>query len=478
MARMFFIIKGLSSYFFIGKWIYKGVKMENIDFKKHIREVIKHRRDEFKEGKIVIIDEVKNNYIYENLFKISKYESLDDINSKYKINSGVNFISKDLLYEREDDFLEFIKENKKEIDFLIYGLDELANNLYKEENNILKVLSKLHFKTILILNRSEEFTLEELLYHHQYAQKELNIKNFFITKDRKINNRIVNQYEDICNYIYGNISMEYKNSFAMGQLVNEKIKEKHISEELVNIYNEILLIKDQEVLNKLTVVELCDITNLVKEEFMDFYNLENGNLEIIDIENGVIENIIGKAFHIDVNEALKSKEKLKILDSDEDNEIIKGFLDNENFNHESNNKEIELSECEKTAIMDLNEDEILKYNLTNDLESEFLSNNKQREELRKKENSEIKKLSIINMSEDRTFKEVTISDQYGINEEFEFEESEDFTPIQQIEEIDDKLKEVIWGNDEIAMDELDDFQLTEGSSKKYKKINMNGEIYN
>lgn len=452
--------------------------MENIDFKKHIREVIKHRRDEFKEGKIVIIDEVKNNYIYENLFKISKYESLDDINSKYKINSGVNFISKDLLYEREDDFLEFIKENKKEIDFLIYGLDELANNLYKEENNILKVLSKLHFKTILILNRSEEFTLEELLYHHQYAQKELNIKNFFITKDRKINNRIVNQYEDICNYIYGNISMEYKNSFAMGQLVNEKIKEKHISEELVNIYNEILLIKDQEVLNKLTVVELCDITNLVKEEFMDFYNLENGNLEIIDIENGVIENIIGKAFHIDVNEALKSKEKLKILDSDEDNEIIKGFLDNENFNHESNNKEIELSECEKTAIMDLNEDEILKYNLTNDLESEFLSNNKQREELRKKENSEIKKLSIINMSEDRTFKEVTISDQYGINEEFEFEESEDFTPIQQIEEIDDKLKEVIWGNDEIAMDELDDFQLTEGSSKKYKKINMNGEIYN
>lgn len=452
--------------------------MENIDFKKHIREVIKHRRDEFKEGKIVIIDEVKNNYIYENLFKISKYESLDDINSKYKINSGVNFISKDLFYEREDDFLEFIKENKKEIDFFIYGLDELANNLYKEENNILKVLSKLPFKTILILNRSEEFTLEELLYHHQYTQKELNIKNFFITKDRKINNRIVNQYEDICNYIYGNISMEYKNSFAMGQLVNEKIKEKHISEELVNIYNEILLIKDQEILNKLTVVELCDITNLVKEEFMDFYNLENGNLEIINIENGVIENIIGKAFHIDVNEALKSKEKLKILDSDEDNEIIKGFLDNENFNYESNNKEIELSECEKTAIMDLNEDEILKYNLMNDLEFEFLSNNKQREQLRKKENSEIKKVSIINMSEDRTFKEVTISDQYGINEEFEFEESEDFTPIQQIEEIDDKLKEVIWGNDEIAMDELDDFQLTEGSSKKYKKINMNGEVCN
>lgn len=452
--------------------------MENIDFKEYIRELIKDRKDEFKEGKIVIVDEAKNNYIYENLFKMSKDVLLEDINSEYKVNSGVNFISKDLFYEREDEFLDFVKNNKKEIDFLIYSLDELVNNLYKEENNILKILSKLPFKTILILNQSEKFTLEELLYHHQYSQKELKIKNFFITKDRTINNKIVNQYEDICNYIYENIPMEYKNSFAMGQLINEKIKEKYISEELVNIYNEVLLIKNQEILNKRTVAQLYDIVNLVKEEFMNFYNIEKENIEIISVENGVVENIIRKTFCLDVNETLKSNEKLKILDNDEDNEIIKGFLAKENFDDVSNNKEIELLECEKTAIMNLDEEEILKYNLMDDLESEFVSNNKSMEHLSKHENSEVKKLSIINMSEDRTFKEVTISDEYGINEEFEFEESEDFTPIQQIEEIDDKLKEVIWGSDEIAIDQLDDFQLIEGSSKKYKKINMNGEIYN
>lgn len=151
--------------------------MEN-KYNEEIINLIKERYCSFEEANILLIDESEDNKLIEKLFFINSYNIIRNIGDEFRISEGLKFLSRGLFYEKEEKFLEFIKSNEDNIDILIFGLSELANELYNEETNILKKLNEFKFKSILVLNSSENFSMEELLYHHQYCNKELKIKSF------------------------------------------------------------------------------------------------------------------------------------------------------------------------------------------------------------------------------------------------------------------------------------------------------------
>lgn len=194
-------------------------------------------------------------------------------------------------------------------------------------------------------------------------------------------------------------------------------------------------------------------------------------MEISKIVDEVIENILNNEL-MEVNSIRNNIEEIK-ENREENDEVIKGFLlkaieVKDKVQIESYNDELD-----KTDVMEIDNTEVMHYRLLSELESDFKNIIKQKDE-----DKPNKKLSIINMNENKPFKEVTISEDYGINKDFTFEEDNNFTALIEIEEVDDKLKEIIWTNDEIAMEDLSDFELVKGSSKKYKKINMNGDNSN
>lgn len=441
---------------------------------KEIIKLIQERYCNFKEANILLIDKFEENKFIRKLFSINSYNVIKSIDNDFRVREGINFFSRELLYEQEEKFFEFIQNNESNIDILIFGLNDLANKLYSEENNVLKSLNKFKFKSILILNSSENFSMEELSYHHQYCNNELNIRNFFITDNINIKNRIINQYVDISNFIYENINEEFKKSFSLSQVVNEALRSDYLEEEIIEIYKEILLDKREE-LKEVSIRNLYEISKSIKEEFLKFYNIDKNNVEISKIVDGVIENILNNEL-MAVNSIRNNIEEIK-ENREENDEVIKGFLSKD---IEVKNKvQIESynDELDKTAVMEIDNTEVMHYSLLSELEGDFKNIVKQKEN-EKGEDKPNKKLSIINMNENKPFKEVTISEGYGINKDFIFEEDNNFTPLIEIEEVDDKLKEVIWTNDEIAMEDLSEFELVKGSSKKYKKINMNGDNSN
>lgn len=455
--------------------------MDNKCDKKIIISLIQERYYSFEEANILLIDKVENNKIIEKLFPISGYNIIKNIDDEFRIEEGINFFNRELFYEKEEKFLEFIKNNENNIDILIFGLSELATELYNEENNILKKLNEFNFKSFLVLNGSENFSMEELSYHYQYCHNELNIKNFFVTDNINIKNRIINQYEDISNFIYKNINKEFRRSFLLGQTINDTLKNSYLEEEIINIYKEVLLDKKEE-LKGIPIRDLYEISESIKEEFLKFYNVKENHVEISQIAEGVTENILNNkltAMNLIKNPIKEMEENIKI--TDDKDEVIGGFLSKDIDEEYKVEIEDSIDELDKTAIMELDNTAIMDYSLLDDLENDFkniVSQKESEKEQKKDENESNKRLSIINMSENKTFKEVTISENYGLNEDFTFEEEENFIPLIEMEEIDDKLKEVIWGNDEIAMEDLSEFELVDGSSKKYKKINMNGNSSN
>lgn len=438
-----------------------------------IINLIQERYYSFEEPNILLIDKVENNKIIEKLFPINSYNIIKNIDDEFRIEDGINFFNKELFYKKEEKFLEFIKNNENNIDILIFGLSELATELYNEENNILKKLNEFNFKSFLVLNGSENFSMKELSYHYQYCANELKIKSFFVTDNINIKSRIINQYEDISNFIYENINKEFRRNFLLGQTVNYTLKNSYLEEEIINIYKDVLLDKKEE-LKGIPIRDLYEISKSIKEEFLKFYNVKQNHVEICKIAEGVTENILDNkltAMNLIKNHIKKIEENIKIID-DKD-EVIGGFLSSDIDEEHKIEIEDSVDELDNTAIMD--------YSLLDDLENDFkniVSQEESEKEHKKDKNESNKRLSIINMSENKTFKKITISENYGLNKDFTFEEEENFIPLIEMEEIDDKLKEVIWANDEIAMEDLSEFELVDGSSKKYKKINMNGNSSN
>ncbi|MFR5264920.1 hypothetical protein [Clostridium sp.] len=437
---------------------------------KEIINLIQERYGSLKEANILLIDKFEESKFIRKLFSISGYNVIKNIDNDFRVREGINFFSRELLYEKEEKCFKFIQNNESNIDILIFGLNELVNKLYSEENNVLKSLNKFKFKSILILNSSENFSMEELSYHYQYCNNELNIKNFFITDNINIKNRIINQYIDISNFIYENINEEFKKSFSLSQIVNWPLRSNYLEEEIIEIYKEILLDKREE-LKEVSIRNLYGTSKSIKEEFFKFYNIDKKNVEISKIVDEVIENILNNEL-MEVNSIRNNIEEIK-ENREENDEVIKGFLlkaieVKDKVQIESYNDELD-----KTDVMEIDNTEVMHYRLLSELESDFKNIIKQKDE-----DKPNKKLSIINMNENKPFKEVTISEDYGINKDFTFEEDNNFTALIEIEEVDDKLKEIIWTNDEIAMEDLSDFELVKGSSKKYKKINMNGDNSN
>lgn len=444
------------------------------EYNKEIINLIQERYCNFKEANILLIDKFEESKFIRKLFSINGYNVIKNIDNDFRVREGINFFSREMLYEQEEKFFEFIKNNESNINILIFGLNELANKLYSEENNVLKSLNKFKFKSILILNSSENFSMEELSYHQQYCINELNIKNFFITDNINIKNRIINQYVDISNFIYENINEEFKKSFSLSQVVNEPLRSEYLEEEIIEIYKQILLDKREE-LKEVSIRNLYEISKSIKEEFLKFYNIDKNNVEISKIVDGVIENILNNEL-MAVNSIRNNIEEIK-ENREENDEVIKGFLSKDIEVKDKVQIESYNDELDKTAVMEIDNTEVMHYSLLSELEDDFKNIIKQKEN-EKGEDKPNKKLSIINMSENKPFKEVTISEDYGINKDFTFEEDNNFTPLIEMEEVDDKLKEVIWTNDEIAMEDLSEFELVKGSSKKYKKINMNGDNSN
>lgn len=453
--------------------------MNSVEVKNFVEVYINDKKEESFEPKIIIIED-GDNFLYENLFSKGNLAVIDAFEDENNLDNSINLIKKDFLYDNEENFIQLIRDNEEKIDFVIYSLDKLANEIYEEENRLLKELKKLKFNKMIVLKEAENFTIEELLYHNKYCKNQLKIQSFFLSKNIIINNRLINQYEDITNYIEGLLPKECKKKFALEQVVNKSLKEKYIYNELNLIYEELFINQQSEILYGLTINEIYSVVKAVKNEFFMINNISETDLDlekIEAIEKSVIENVIKKAFSInneDNEKIIKEIEKNVEIENDE---IIKGFLAKDLEEKKILEEVFDLSD--QTAIMDYGRTAIMDYTLS-DLEGKLLDDFKEdftTENVIEESNEKTaphKRLSIINMNENRTFKEVTLSENYGIDENYDFQEEEFTTPLAEIEEIDDKLKEVIWG-DELAFGDLDEFNLEDsGVSKKFKKVNMNG----
>lgn len=435
-------------------------------YKDKLERILEDRLKEDNKLKILIIDDEERN-IYKDLFSEKFINILGDFEELGEINHRVTFIKKELIYDNEKKIINFIKNNEEKLSLVIYGLYEVSNKIYEEENFLLKELNSLTFETMIILAESENFKLEELFYHHKYCEKELGIKTFSIVSDLNIKNRLINQYEDITNYIEKNIKEEYRASFSMLQKINKDLRYKYFYGEIFNFYNNLFLEEENENLYNFTIKGLVNFIEEARTKFLEFYGIElkEVNLELLDgMENKLIDGITEKIFLVES----KTVEK-EITEIESKENLLKEFLSSEIAFQ--NNENI-IDTIENTSVMDfdlnyiseeIEKTEVMTYS-REDIERELLG---------KKSNNN-KRITIINMKENRAFKEVTISEDYGINKEFIEVKENATTLLEEIEEVDDKFKQVIWNQNELAISQLDDFDLVEeGVSKKFKKINMN-----
>ncbi|MGL5616074.1 MAG: hypothetical protein ACRDD2_07600 [Sarcina sp.] len=435
-------------------------------YKNKLEKILADRLKEDNKFKILIIDDEERN-IYKDLFSEKFINKLNNFTETDGIDYKVTFIKKELIYDNEKKVINFIKNNEDKLSLVIYGLYEVSNKIYEEENFLLKELNSLTFKTMIILAESENFKLEELFYHHKYCEKELGIKTFSIVNDLNIKNRLINQYEDITNFIEKNIKEEYRSSFSMLQKINKDLRYKYFYGEIFNFYNNLFLDEENENLYDFTVKGLVDFIEEARSKFLEFYEIElkKVNIEILDeMENKLIDGITEKIFLAESQTVEK-----EIAEVENSENLLKEFLSTEIA---FQNNDIITDPIGNTAVMDFD----LNY-ISEEIEkTEVMTYSREeieRELLGKKPNSN-KRITIINMKENRAFKEVTLSDDYGINKEFLEVKENATTLLEEIEEVDDKFKQVIWDQDEMAISQLDDFDLVEeGVSKKFKKINMN-----